>query len=95
MHVAILLLLLVYCSNDVSRAHYQAISEQPGIDIWRSTNGGSSLDIRITRGDVTWLVQKLGLHCTTIHDSVEELVRKSEESIGDNVKQEWFEEYVS
>ena len=63
------------------------------MDIWSAANGGSSLDIRVARDDVAWLKQ-LGLHCITVHDSVEELVRKFEENLS-NVKQEWFEEYVS
>lgn len=63
------------------------------MDIWSAANGGSSLDIRVARDDVAWLKQ-LGLHCITLHDSVEELVRKFEENLS-SVKQEWFEEYVS
>lgn len=63
------------------------------MDIWSAVNGGSRLDVRVARGDVIQLKQ-LGLHCTTLHDSVEQLVRKFEESLS-SVKQEWFEEYVS
>ena len=63
------------------------------MDIWSAANGGSTLDIRIARDDVTQFKQ-LGLHCTTLHGSVEHLVKKFEENLSD-VKQEWFEEYVS
>ena len=84
--------LLPYSSNNVSRVHYQSILDQPGMDIWSAANGGSRLDVRVTRDDVMRLKQ-LGLHCTTLHDSVEQLVRKFEENL--SVKQEWFEEYVS
>lgn len=61
------------------------------MDIW-SKNNRESLDIRTARDDIKWLKQ-LGLHCTILHDSVEQLVRKFEESL--SVKGEWFEEYVS
>ena len=72
--------------------HYQAILDQPGMDIWSAANGGSRLDVRVARDDVMRLRQ-LGVHCTTLHESVEQLVRKFEKSL--SVKQEWFEEYVS
>ena len=63
------------------------------MDIWSATNGASTLDIRIARDDITQLKQ-FGLHCSTVHDSVEQLIKKFEESLS-GVKQEWFEEYVS
>ena len=63
------------------------------MDIWSAANGGSTLDIRIARDDVTQF-KLLGLHCTTLHGSVEHLVKKFEETLS-GVKQEWFEEYVS
>ena len=72
--------------------HYQAILDQPGMDIWSAANGGTRLDVRVARDDAMRLKQ-LGLHCTTLHESVEQLVRKFEKSL--SVKQEWFEEYVS
>lgn len=62
------------------------------MDIWSAANGASRLDIRVARDHVAWLKQ-LGLHCTTLHDNVEQLVKKFEASL--SVKQEWFEEYVS
>ena len=62
------------------------------MDVWSAANGGSRLDVRVARDDVMRLNQ-LGLHCTTLHDSVEQLVKKFEDSL--SVKQEWFEEYVS
>ena len=64
------------------------------MDIWSAANGGSTLDIRVARDDVTQFKQ-LGLHCTTLHGSVEHLVKKFEENLSGAVKQEWFEEYVS
>jgi len=82
---------IVYSSNNVSRELYQAISEQQGMEIW-SKNGGKNIDIRVAQEDVEWLKQ-LGLHCTILHDSVEQLVRNFEESL--SVKQAWFEQYVS
>ena len=63
------------------------------MDIWSALNGGSTLDIRVARDDVTQFKQ-LGLHCTILHGSVEHLVKKFEENLS-SVKQEWFEEYVS
>ena len=79
-------------SNNVSRVHYQAILDQPGMDIWSAANGGSQLDVRVPRDDVMRLKQ-LGVHCTTLYENVEQLVSKFEKSL--SVKQEWFEEYVS
>ena len=68
------------------------------MDIW--TKSGATLDIRVARGNVTWLKQ-LGLQCTTLRDSVEELVRNFEAGFEKkllSVKRDsvsWFEEYVS
>ena len=68
------------------------------MDIW--TKSGATLDIRVTRGNVTWLGE-LGLQCTTLRDSVEELVRSFEAGFEErllSVKRDsgsWFEEYVS
>ena len=70
------------------------------MDIWSVNRGAvASLDIRVARDDVTWLKQ-LGLHCITLHNSVEELVRKFEAGSVErlSVKQDsdsWFEDYVS
>ena len=68
------------------------------MDIW--TKNGATLDIRVARDDMNWLEQ-LGLHCTTLRDSVEELIRNFEERLL-SVKEDsgsssgsWFEDYVS
>ena len=45
------------------------------MDIWSAANGGSMLDIRVGRDDVTQFKQ-LGLH-----GSVEHLVKKFEENL--------------
>ena len=83
-----------YCSTNASRAHYQAILDHLGADIWSENRDlVASLDIRVARDDVMWL-RELGLQCVTRHHSVEELVRKFEEKLP--VKQDsWFEDYVS
>ena len=68
------------------------------MDIW--TKNGATFDIRVARDNVTWLKQ-LGLQCTTLRDSVEELVRNFEAGFEErllSVKRDsvsWFEEYVS
>ena len=68
------------------------------MDIW--TKSGATLDIRVARGNVTWLGE-LGLQCTALRDSVEELVRNFEAGFEErllSVKRDsgsWFEEYVS
>jgi len=81
-----------YFSDNVSRVQYQAILDRPGMDVWSAAYGGSRLDVRVARDDVKQLKQ-LGLYCTTLHDSVEQLVEKFESSL--SVKQEWFDDYVS
>ncbi|XP_065890606.1 carboxypeptidase B-like [Dysidea avara] len=78
---------VVRCSN-VSRVQYQAISTQPGMDIWYISN--NNIDVRVSWENVMWLRQ-LGIHCTILHDSVEQLVKQFEKDL--MVKQEWFEEY--
>ena len=77
-------------SSNVSRVQYQAISTQPGMDIWYISN--NNIDVRVSWENVMWLRQ-LGIHCTILHDSVEQLVKQFEKDL--MVKQEWFEEYVS
>ena len=69
---------------------YQTISTQPGVDIWAIKK--DQIDVRVSRENIMWLRQ-LGVHCTMLHDSVEQLVQKFEQKL--TVKQEWFEEYVS
>jgi len=70
---------------------YQAISTQPGMDIWSIEE--DSIDVRISRESEMWLEQ-LGVHCTIVHDSVELLVQQFEQKLSVQ-QQEWFEEYVS
>ena len=61
------------------------------MDIW-SVKNDDAIDVRVSRENMMWLKQ-LGVYCTILHDSVEQLVRQFEQKL--TVKQEWFEEYVS
>ncbi|XP_065913902.1 carboxypeptidase B-like [Dysidea avara] len=79
--------IVVRCTN-VSRVQYQAISTQPGMDIWSIKD--DSIDVRISRESEMWLRQ-LGVYCTMVHDSVELLIQQFEQKL--TVQQEWFEEY--
>ena len=81
---------LLYSFN-VSPVQYQAISSQPGMDIWSIKE--DSIDVRISRKSEMWL-KKLGVYCTMVHDSVEQLVQRFEEKLTVQ-QQEWFEQYVS
>ncbi|XP_065909435.1 carboxypeptidase O-like [Dysidea avara] len=78
---------VIRCSS-ISRVQYQTISTQPGVDIWAIKK--DQIDVRVSRENMMWLRQ-LGVHCTMLHDSVEQLVQKFEQKL--TVKQEWFEEY--
>jgi len=85
------LLPLVVISSNVSRVQYQAISTQPGMDIWSIKK--DTVDVRISRESEMWLKQ-LGVYCIIVHESVELLVQQFEQKLTVQ-KQEWFKEYVS
>ena len=81
---------IFFFSSNVSPAQYEAISAQPGMDIWSIKQ--DRIDIRIPRESEMWLM-KLGVHCTIVHESVELLVQQFEQKMKDQ-QQGWFEQYV-
>ena len=78
-------------SSNVSRVQYQAISTQPGMDIWSIKD--DSIDVRISR-ESEMSLRQMGVDCTIVHESVELLVQQFEQKLTMQ-QQEWFEEYVS